>query len=338
MWTGVSVLGASMIGCSSQQSQTVATSDVKNDLLPQEVVIKYEHNLAVAKDADKIQGLDYVKFIKDLSSKMIDGSVTVYDPMDDSAPFAKKDVDYLFTDRQDTLLDIDENTFDTVPIVKSYTFDPSELQRLVVTEDWFLNSQAFEMTKNVLEYAPVKIIRRDLGNDNYEMQKQLLFWVKPSEGASDKKLLASDVTYEFDLYNMSNPNWMESLSVSRFVAVILNNVLEGKVKAYDFFSEEKVALSVDIVRENLGATVENYFVEDETATVVDTVQVVGNIYPDEIRSVIFVEDWYIDDNMMISKVVKRIAPVRHYYMLNDVAEDEMVKKVPFVVDMNYSSN
>jgi len=323
-----------LLGCSSTQ-QPIATNANTNDLLPQKVVIKYEHNLAVAEDAEKIKSIDYLPFVQELTGKMKSGSVTAYDPVDMSKEFSKSDLDYLLAPRMDTLLDIDEKTFDTIPVVKEYRFDPTEVQRLVMSEDWHFNAEKFSMDKKIIAYAPIKVTEKEVSPNSFDMQKHMLFWVKGDGDGSGKKLLASGVTYEFDLYNMNTPSWLESLSVSRFVNILLNSVLEGKVKAYDFFADEKVALSADIVRENLGATVENYFVEDENEQVVDTVQVVGNIYPDEIRSLIFVEDWYVDDAMNLYKVVKRIAPVRHYYMLNDLAEDEVVKKVPFIVDLNY---
>lgn len=323
-----------LFSCSSKQ-QPVQTAAIANDLLPNKVVIKYEHNLAVAEDAEKIKGIDYVQFIENLTGKMKTGDVVARDPSDISKDFQKKDVDYLFAPRQDTLLSIDEQTFDTVPAVKEYRFQPETIQRLVMSEDWLFNAETFSMKKQVLAYAPIKISKKEIAPNSYDIQKRLLFWIKKADTEKDKQLIASNVTYEFDLYNMTNPSWLESLSVTRFVNILLNSVLEGNVKAYDFFASEKIELSTDIVRENLGATVDNYFVEDANQQVIDTVQVVGNIYPDEIRSVIFVEDWYVDADMMLHKVVKRIAPVRHYYLLNDLAEDEIVKKIPFVVDLNY---
>ena len=199
----------------------------------------------------------------------------------------------------------------------------------------YFSKEKFAMTKTVREYAPIRMVKRDLDGNGFDIAKQMLLWVKADKKSDTRTLLAENVTYEMNLYNQDNPEWLESLSVSRLVDLILSQVMDGKSKAYDFFSNDKVALSTDVIRTNLGATVETYYVENEEKNTPDTVQVVGNIYPDEIRSVIFVEDWYIDDNMMIYKTVKRIAPVRHYHMVNELAEDEVVKKVPFVVDLNY---
>lgn len=323
-------LAGFMFSC-GQTTQNTTQQNSKNALLPSEVVIKYEHSLLTPQEAEKLKGVDYVPFVKKMATAIKNG-LAVYDPMDRSKTMDQQNIDYLLNDRTDTLLSISEQTLDTLPTIKKYHFVAGDVKRLVLKEKWFFDAENFSMDKSVVEYAPIRVSETEVAPNSFETKKQMLFWLK--DKGSDKTLLAENVTYEFDLYNSDNPSWVESLSASRLINIILSNVLNGKVTAYDFFANEKIALSTDIVKEELGATVENYYVEDEDGNITDTVQVVGNIYPEEIRSVIFVEDWYIDDKMMISKKVKQIAPVRHYYMISEVGDDEIVKKIPFVVDLN----
>ncbi len=320
--------------CSNNNSTTENVVPV-NDLLPQEVIVKYEHELVVAEDAEKIKGIDYVAFVSDLAAKITSKAVAAYDPMDKSKLLNDVDISYVFDSRTNRTVNIDENTFDTVVTETPYVFDPSSVQKLVFREEWNFSKEKFIMTKKLLQYAPIRIVKRNIDGKGLDLAKQMLLWINCEKKTDDRKLLAENVTYELNLINQDNPEWMESLSVSRFVDILLSQVLDGKRTAYDFFSNDKVALSIDVVRANLGATVETYYVEDDDKNVVDTVQITGNVYPDEIQSVIFVEDWYVDDNMVIYKTVKRIAPVRHYRKVNELAEEEIVKKVPFIVDLNY---
>lgn len=329
------LLTAGALASCSGTSESGSKPATVNDLLPTEVVIKYEHELLVAPDAEKIKGIDYVAFVTSLAEKIKSKKLEVYDPLDKTKKLDGNNLSYIFDDRVNRTSMIDEKTFDTIVKEVPYKFDPASVQKLVFREDWNFSKEKFAMTKVVREYAPIRLVKRNLDGNGFDIAKQMLLWVNAEKKSDNRTLLAENVTYEFSLYNQDNPEWLESLSVSRFVDIILSQVLDGKSKAYDFFGEEKVALSVDVVRTNLGATVETYYVENEDKSAPDTVQVAGNIYPDEIRSVIFVEDWYVDDNMVIYKTVKRIAPVRHYHMVNELAEDEIVKKVPFIVDLNY---
>lgn len=331
---GAVLFAGALVACSDTQPSD-AKSSSNNDLLPTEVVVKYEHELLVAPDADKIKGIDYVAFVTELAEKIKAKKIDVFDPLDKTKKLDDNNLSNIFDDRVNRTSMIDEKTFDTVVTEVPYKFDPSSVQKLVFREEWNFSKEKFAMTKTIREYAPIRLVKRNLDGNGFEVAKQMLLWINADKKSDSRKLLAENVTYEFNLYNQDNPEWLESLSVSRFVDLILSQVLDGKSKAYDFFADDKVALSVDVVRANLGATVETYYVENEEKNAPDTVQVLGNIYPDEIRSVIFVEDWYVDDNMVIYKTVKRIAPVRHYHMVNELAEDEIVKKVPFVVDLNY---
>lgn len=331
---GALLLAGTLASCSGS-SCSESTTASSNDLLPTEVVVKYEHELLVAPDAEKIKGIDYVAFVTSLAEKIKSKSLVVYDPLDKTKKLDDKNLAYIFEDRVNRTSMIDEKTFDTIVKEVPYKFDPASVQKLVFSEEWNFSKEKFSMSKTVREYAPIRLVKRDLDGNGFDIAKQMLLWVNADKKSDNRTLLAENVTYEFNLYNQDNPEWIESLSVSRFVDLILSQVLDGRSKGYDFFSEDKVALSLDVVRTNLGATVETYYVENEEKDTPDTVQVTGNIYPDEIRSVIFVEDWYVDDNMVLYKTVKRIAPVRHYHMVNELAEDEIVKKVPFIVDLNY---
>lgn len=304
-----------------------------NDLLPNTVKIKYEHNLTDSLFTDRYSVFELSSFVNNFVEKALTEDLPLYDGLDVSHKISKDEIQSTIGKRIDTLVDIDINTLDTVVTIVENSFNKQELTRLFMLEEWSFNKEKFKMTKEVSRYAPIRVYLKDKGSAQKELVKNLLFWVKKKEEPKSKKLLVKNYAYEFDLYNMSNPDWLQDLSVNRFVDIILNSVLEEKVTAYefDFFSKEEKKLNLTEVRERLGATIENYVTDD-----MDTVQVIGNIYPDEIRSVIFVEDWYLDESTMaIIKDVKRIIPIRKYDRVDETTgEIEEVKTIPFFVNLN----
>jgi hypothetical protein len=327
------IAASAMVSCSSCPQEK---TQPHNHLLPSEITVKYEHQLIVPQDAEVLKGIPASEFISALAQKITSGEISVADPLDVSKHLTADKIADIFNQHTDSLIDISEETLDTIITLSKREFKPSDVQSLIIYENWAFNADEFSMQKNVIEYAPIKAVRRKLGDESgMELLKYLLFWVPSENTGAQKKLLASNVTYEVELYNANNPSWMENLSASRFIDLIISNAVSGKHKAYDFFETDKIALSKEIIMNSLGASTETYYVEDDNGQVIDTVQISGRIHYDEIRSFIFVEDWYIDEQMRLSKIVKKIAPVRHYYMAFDNSETEMIKKILFSVHLKH---
>jgi len=316
-----------------------SNSQNSNDLIAQDVKIKYEHTLSDTLFPDKFSTLDINAFVNTFVDNCLEKEYPIYDPFDFSKKLPKNEILNCMGTRVDTLIDINEKTLDTVVTIKENSFNKKELTRLFMEEKWSFNKESFTMTKEVTKYAPIRVYMKDKPGVQKELVKNLMFWVKPNkEDRGDKTLIVENYAYEFDLYNASHPDWMQNLSVSRFVNIILDKVLSGDVKAreFDFLSNNNKVLSVSEAKERLGATIENYFTENEKTGEIDTVQVIGNIYPDEIRGVVFIEDWYIDyTNLELTKKVKRIIPIRKYDRVDEATgEIDEVKTIPFYVELN----
>jgi hypothetical protein len=85
----------------------------------------------------------------------------------------------------------------------------------------------------------------------------------------------------------------------------------------------------------MGETTKLYSVENQKTEKFDTLRINAKMDLDEIRSLIFVEDWYIDWNTLaIYKTVKSVAPVRVYTSSHNGEEDEIEKKIAFIVHFN----
>lgn len=308
-----------------------------NDLIPQKVVVKYEHNLIIPQETEIFSTISQETISDMIVSKTLNGSVKAYDAIERDQELSSAEINDIIGTTYDTLAEVSLKTFDTVMSVQKRTFDNSELQRLLFEESWSFNKEAFSFIKNVESYSPIRLFYRENDTLKKELLKQMLYWYSFDDSQKDKKdltLLTENVTYEFGLYNNTNPAWLESLSPSRFVDILLDKVLEEGYPAYDFFSESNKQLSVEEIKENLGETIENYFIENPNTGEYDTVQVKSNFYPDELMSVIFIEDWYIDkDNLKIYKFVKKIAPVRQYTSFDEKGEEENTKRIPFYVNL-----
>lgn len=326
------VLGLASCGCDCEESNTVSTKT--NDLLPKKVSIKYEHDMNVPDGSEVLSGFDYASFVNTLSSKALAGELKVYDPNDDKNVLPKRDVDIAVGVYNDTLIDISLETMDTVAQIRTFENDLSQIKRIFFQESWNFNEESFTMSKVVDQYSPIKIYYRDVDTAKLDMLKKQTFWVKGEADENNLQLIKENIAYEFNFYTTNSYRWLENLSIGRFTDILLDNVLEKKVEAYDFFEREK-PLTVDEVRMRLGETVEYYYVEDENQQIVDTVEVKGEIYKDEIRSVLFVEDWYYDTKtFQIVKKVKQIAPIRQYINYYENGDQDEVKRVAFVINLN----
>jgi hypothetical protein len=219
-------------------------------------------------------------------------------------------------------------------ILKQRSFNKDELNKILFVETWQFNASKFVMTKDVERWCPVRTYMKQIDSVQSEEIKKMLFWVMQSDKKCEKNkmsLLKENISYEFNLTNETVPEWLRDFNHERFISLVLSQALSGKIAAFDFFNQTK-QLSSKEIRENLGETTKYYFVENKTTGNFDTVEVASRYFPEEITSVIFVEDWYIDWNtLQILKKVKSIAPVRHYINYRDNGDEEMEKKITFIV-------
>lgn len=334
---GTLVFAAGLWSCTSKTCNE-NTSEV-NDLIQKDIEIKYEHKLTIPEGTEVLKTFDYPAFVAELFKKTKSGAYTVYDAQNLAKKLSAAEVGEILNTHLDTTKEINVKTFDTVVNVKRDSVSLNQIERLVFTEKWYFNKARFVMEKKVINYSPVQLYYKgavdSLGEK--DMVKKMLFSYKYNDSVrkpfDQLQLLATDVTYEFDLYNSKVPEWLTAINPTAFVNLILSKVIDEKYPVYDFFDRKK-QLGVGEVKENLGATVEHYLYDNEKTGKVDTVEVVGNIYPDEIMSLIFVEDWYVDKaNGCIYKKVKSIAPVRQYYRSYENGDEDLVKKIAFIVNL-----
>ena len=315
--------------CSSRKEKT-------NDLIPDEISIKYE-SLIVRSDSSEIfTSLKTNEFADRLVSTVLAGKIKVYEPFDTSKILSKTDLRSIIGSWQDTVMGVEQTTKDTAYIIRQFGFDKSELTKILFEENWNFNKETFSLSKKVKNWCPVKVYFKEIDSANEDTLKKMLFWVKQIASQKPEKcsVLKENIVTEFSLYNSKVPDWLADMNPRRFVNIVLNNVLSGKTPAYDFFDKKK-RLSVEEIKTNLGECIKTYSVENPNTESYDTLHIQSKMDIEEIRSVIFTEDWFIDwSSLSIFKTVKSIAFVRMYENSHEGGEYEIEKKIPFIVFLN----
>jgi hypothetical protein len=307
-----------------------------NDLIPNEIQVKYESLITLPESSEIFTSLDKTDFAAKLVSTTLAGKINVYDPFDTAKVLSKDEIKAVIGSWQDTVVGVNEKQGDTALIIRQFGFDKTELKKLLFTENWHFNSQTFTLTKTVKSWCPVKVYYKEDDTAKTDQLKKMLFLVKQKTGEKHGKctLIKENVTTEFSLYNETVPEWLADLNPKRFMNILLDNIVSKKVVAYDFFDQKK-KLSIEDVKTNMGECTKLYSVENPKTDSYDTLRINSKMDLDEVKSIIFVEDWYIDwETLAICKTVKSVAPVRVYTTSHNGEDDEIEKKIAFIVHLN----
>ncbi|HRS19376.1 MAG TPA: hypothetical protein P5243_07720, partial [Bacteroidales bacterium] len=224
---------------------------------------------------------------------------------------------------------------------KLISIPKQEIKYLLFDEEWFMDTAAFIMNKNVRSYTLVREYLRKTPFDSEEQSKSLIAKIPcidtVSKSYKDLELLSKNVAYEVSLVNESNPEYLENIQVKHVMNVIIAKALSGSVPVYSFMLRDTLQLlTKEDVKMRLGELTESYVNVDETTGAEDTVTIEKKIDPSEFTALAFIEDWYINPKTMhIYKDVKGIALVRQYMKQLDGNEPEMVKTIPILM---YFSN
>lgn len=234
--------------------------------------------------------------------------------------------------------------------------DTSQISGILFYDKWMLDEKNFALYKDVVAYCPIRKYYRP---DDIEMEDPLYKKVtmlypedKLKKNAFSKLKPFLKISFEFylgnenlyitnennyfynenDLYNFverdESPFW-NSYNKKRFINLILDRALNSKTEVYDFFSKEKLKKEDILARFGCGhQTIQIVDENGETKSVdIDT-----EINQDEIKSVIFIEEWYLDPNTLkIYKKVVGVAPVRTFFKDDDVDQNFPQKNIAFLL-------
>lgn len=213
-------------------------------------------------------------------------------------------------------------------------------------EKWSFDVEKFEFTKDVIGYQSInKFIDERWKDTIYKSNYSLIY---KGNNNKSKYLPYKKVRCEFFFENYKNYYLFDDFyfspdtysenkfspffsSYSKFVLVnsLIEKVFMEDYPVFDFYSGDTIPKIQAF--SNLGAKFEKGFFE-----AYECGGVYGYIYKNfditEIRSVIFIEEWYINtENLHIKKEVIGIAPVRTYYKEQDIEQKHPLKTIPFII-------
>ena len=148
--------------------------------------------------------------------------------------------------------------------------------------------------------------------------------------SKNNKTVLYEVSIEQDA---SRAEWMENLDRKKLVTSLFEKVKSGELQPYDFsapfpISWEKIEIAMD-------ATNDTVMVMNIETEKYEEIVVKNEMDLQEIKSLVFFEEWSIDKHGRLQKEIIGVAPVRHYVpnyeMHFDPEEQEIRKRVPFVV-------
>lgn len=249
--------------------------------------------------------------------------------------------------------------------IKEYTihegYDKNEIRSLLFNDSWYLNVNNFNFQKTVKSYTPIRHYFREDDIDSEEPAMRKVATIYPDNNLKRREIkrinkrmqLFQQVKYEMYIGNTyeftpQNTDYLQydwhlyvekensplfnSYARKQFIFYTLNEVLSGNKIGYDIKTGEKI--SIKEIREKLGEKQVMQEIVDPDGEVKEIViDIPLNMF--EIKSFIFIEDWYVDTvSMQINKKVIGIAPVRHYYHDIDIDQMNVRKAIPFVMYLN----
>lgn len=308
----------------------------------------------------KVQIVDNMKFIKFLVQKMTKSDVSIYknySPYKDvfvekyNEVYEKIPLSELadnLGEYTDTIMQVAANG-ELEAKAAIHHADISELKALLFYDVWSFDEKNFSFTKKVIAYCPIRKYPNPHRDDDDWWFKKIGFIVTPvlkkrQENKIHKRMkLFAHVEYEFPLENkeqfgnndnemalytedLESPNW-NSYARQKFRNLLINKALSQQTQVKDYASGN--LLGLDKVKANLGYGEQEVIMVDPDTGEEKIFKIEPEIVKEEIKSVIFIEDWYYDpETLLIEKKVKGLAPVRFF---EDPETGNTVKKIAFVL-------
>ncbi len=234
-------------------------------------------------------------------------------------------------------ISVNLNTFERNALADSVfvapEIDTSKVKSIVFLENWFFNNDKVCFTKKVNAIAPVLFI--SLKKSDTGTIKKIPYWIFNSDNtASDKKntiKIADSLATEFFFNQERSRNLDKNILLSQ----LFKKALLEDYQVRDFFSNQ--LLNKKEIKRRMGFGGETIFYMDSTGQTAQKTHddwtdrdVLNTIDYSEYKSILFIEDWYLDTlTYQVNKVVKSICPVREY-----TDQSVIRKSISFKMDLH----
>lgn len=344
----------------------------KNDLLPTEQRIAYvvffpdstTLNKKIFENQRVLKNTQHTPafFGKILTEKALAGEIQTYSPSDigkyypydvfESPKISPNEIKHRLGGGIDTLLVLDPETDELDTVIAEIEIYPQEIQSLYFIENWQFNAEKFTFGKQVLGIVPIRHFYRhkDIDQENILLKKvfRLLFrhdlsrrqkrkiekrWVNCNTVSYEQMLVNRGEVYDSQSrwFQMENAPFFTGFSRYKLIEAVVQKAISGEKPAFDFRTGEK--LSVEQVKRNMGGGSDTIIVsygEQRAEKIVER-----DPRTDQVKSVVFIEDWFYDpQTLRMKKVVKGIAPVRWYFSDSDIDHENLLKKIAFTIYFN----
>ena len=336
-----------------------------------QLTIWYKHNLFEAGEPLSIKSSIYYGILRSIFTKALNKEINVYDyfAKDTSSVVDIEQLHDLFsgneiTDSSGVESQEQEQITDNKQLSVILDNYCNNVKNLFFIEDWYFNEKQFIFEKKVKSLGPVFSYNRETLLSDEEDLEILPFvayfdnkaFSVPARLANSiyearDMIILKDVRYEFDLRRypdfthrdstdsevMKNikdwylyNDWFKDFNRDRLVDIILKKVFSGAIPAYDPETDDK--LSIREIKRRCGNVVDTVWVSDDNSRIKKMHLVKKPINTKEIRSIMFYEDWYFDNEKVgLKKKVKAIALVRYYTDINNKGEEILKREVVFKI-------
>jgi hypothetical protein len=155
-----------------------------------------------------------------------------------------------------------------------------------------------------------------------------------ADNQSDESLANKNETviYEVSIeLNPETPNWMGNIDKKKLVTKLFSQVENGELDAYGFIDDPQgKTISWDDVLFSMDAKNDTLSILNAETGVYEQKVVKGSLHLNEIKGLIFIEEWSFGTKDEIKKEVLGIAPVRYFYGASDTLKETPKKRIPFV--------
>lgn len=357
--TAICLIGMSYV-------QTVSAQ--KNGLLPETFRVKYQVNFdSSAISYVQVSEKTLISYIFD---KVNPGEIPIYQLEGYSAvsPYGIENRRVAITHKEaayrllggsiDTIQDLDGKGNVKILVLKDAP-DLNETRTYNFYEDWFLDLNAFKLTKNVVCYEPIRHFYYPEDTDHREVKERSTFMLFPTVSMSAKaieqskknRIAIAKISYEFfiedsvqrniatksyqnyldkiDIENSSAP-MMNRYAMEMFLGTMKTKLESGSLHAFDY--ENNAKLAIPEIKKRFGQEIDSIITyDDETGEEeISTLEISADLR--EIKSIIFDETIYLDPKtLVLTKEINTIAPVRWYYARDDWDRKNMIKEVIFYI-------
>jgi gliding motility associated protien GldN len=168
-------------------------------------------------------------FVNILRDAAIEGSISVYDPIDDefTRRLTTDEVAKIGGGEPDTVYVIDPITFEEKMEVVTKEFDATKVTKFRVKEDWIFDMETSTLVVRILGIAPITEVYDDQGNYRGD---QAMFWVYYPE--------ARTVLSQYQVFNPKNggarSSWEDLMEMRYFASYIIKkeNVYDRRIQDY----------------------------------------------------------------------------------------------------------